>query len=477
MMFKTPIDIFQRDLIGSLAYSNPLVLLPPGTSPLFNAQSGLSIGPAGTAILGNQVTSINDATLLADSTIPLGTFALVISEIGAGVSSILSPFSCLVLQSDAGNPLSSPQIYITDAGVESGRINFTNEGVSNSIFIGTASGKLYVGGGGGQNTALGSDALNGLTSGARNTAIGWFALGSASLAAGSDNTAVGNLALANNQAAGLVNTAVGSVALTANTTGTRNTAVGFAALNANISGSFNTAVGQECLANQTTGSQNTAVGRNSIMNIVTGTNNAALGNDINVPSAGSSFNVFIGSAAGGVSGPAQVSTNNTFVGAIIFELSPTYGTGNIVMGYNAYSAAGSAIGNNNIMIGQSQSVTGAAITNNNTFIGPSINASTAPVSHSIVIVNNAAGYNIRIPNVVVLGDSTQNTIIGSATNPTDNGNRLQVRGKITTGGAAPLTLGAGAMDFGKVVTAASVLNATQYLEISVDGALVKVCIN
>ena len=248
-------------------------------------------------------------------------------------------------------------------------------------------------------------------------------------------------------------------------------------MNANISGSFNTAVGQECLANQTTGSQNTAVGRNSIMNIVTGTNNAALGNDINVPSAGSSFNVFIGSAAGGVSGPAQVSTNNTFVGAIIFELSPTYGTGNIVMGYNAYSAAGSAIGNNNIMIGQSQSVTGAAITNNNTFIGPSINASTAPVSHSIVIVNNAAGYNIRIPNVVVLGDSTQNTIIGSATNPTDNGNRLQVRGKITTGGAAPLTLGAGAMDFGKVVTAASVLNATQYLEISVDGALVKVCIN
>jgi hypothetical protein len=78
----------------------------------------------------------------------------------------------------------------------------------------------------------------------------------------------------------------------------------------------------------------------------------------------------------------------------------------------------------------------------------------------------------------IIGDNTKNILLGQTIGAwADNGNRLQITGKLNTGGAAPLTLGAGNMDFGKVVTAASALNATKYLEMSVDGVLVKVCIN
>ena len=75
-------------------------------------------------------------------------------------------------------------------------------------------------------TTEGTNALQSLTTGAANTAVGWFSL--FSNAGGSFNTATGAGSLLFNTAD--ANTAFGAVTLLFNTTGTNNTAVGAAAL-------------------------------------------------------------------------------------------------------------------------------------------------------------------------------------------------------------------------------------------------------
>src|SRR5215216_73403 len=88
-------------------------------------------------------------------------------------------------------------------------------------------------------TAEGCNALNSLSTGAGNTAVGWYSLFLDTT--GSYNTGVGGGALALNNADS--NTAVGAAAMLLNTTGTQNTAVGTDALVFNDSGSSNTATG------------------------------------------------------------------------------------------------------------------------------------------------------------------------------------------------------------------------------------------
>jgi hypothetical protein len=122
-------------------------------------------------------------------------------------------------------------------------------------------------------TAEGCEALNFLTTGAGNTAIGWRSLFSNT--DGSFNTGVGGGALVLNN--GTSNTAVGAAALLLNTTGGQNTAVGTDTLVFNDSGSSNTATGYFALANNTTGSSNTAMGWEALTANTTGVNNVALG--------------------------------------------------------------------------------------------------------------------------------------------------------------------------------------------------------
>src|ERR1044072_11571 len=74
-------------------------------------------------------------------------------------------------------------------------------------------------------TAEGCKALQSLTTGVANTAIGWYSL--FGITNGSNNTAVGAGALDLNTADN--NTAVGVAALLLNTTGTNNTATGVGA--------------------------------------------------------------------------------------------------------------------------------------------------------------------------------------------------------------------------------------------------------
>jgi hypothetical protein len=141
----------------------------------------------------------------------------------------------------------------------------------------------------GGNTAEGQRALQSLTSGTYNNAIGLYSLlslttgsfntgdGAATLLLNNanENTATGTGALLSNNAPR--NTADGAFALFFNTTGTDNTAVGDRAMQSNITGNANTAVGSGALFNNTTGNSNSAFGFDALFSNTEGDRNVAIG--------------------------------------------------------------------------------------------------------------------------------------------------------------------------------------------------------
>jgi hypothetical protein len=236
-------------------------------------------------------------------------------------------------------------------------------------------------------TAEGTKALFSLTTGAANTAVGWFSLkgvttgsfntgvgaGTLVLNTGDENTAVGTAALLLNTASG--NTAVGSRALLNNTTGGSpgniqgldfgpNVAVGSQALESNTIASANTAVGYQALQSFTTGpvgggeqlglctavgfqalanatgeaNANSGFGYQALMNNTDGPNNTAIG-----------FRALTGNATGG--GNAAIGSYaledhtegdlNTAIGFRALGTNMT-GTGNTAVGVSAGSAVSTA---------------------------------------------------------------------------------------------------------------------------------------
>src|SRR5438067_1158958 len=110
----------------------------------------------------------------------------------------------------------------------------------------------------GGNTAEGQNALQSLSSGTYNSAIGVFSLLS-------DST-------------GSANTAVGAGTLLANGSGNNNTATGAGALLNNTIGAGNIANGAFALFNNSTGSGNMAIGYQAGLSLTTGSNNIDIGN-------------------------------------------------------------------------------------------------------------------------------------------------------------------------------------------------------
>src|ERR1051325_2008347 len=120
------------------------------------------------------------------------------------------------------------------------------------------------------NTAVGAGALD-LNTGDSNTAVGAAAL---LLNTGTENTATGVDALVFNED-GAQDTADGAFALFSNINGEGNSAFGWHALYSNLHGQKNTAVGFNALANST-GAFNTAIGWNALVDN-TGDGNTAVG--------------------------------------------------------------------------------------------------------------------------------------------------------------------------------------------------------
>ena len=90
------------------------------------------------------------------------------------------------------------------------------------------------------NVAVGTTALDAITTGDKNTAMGFNSM--------TDNTTGSN------------NTAYGAYSLYENTTGDKNQSFGYQSLNNNTTGSDNTALGYQSLYSNTTGTRNLAIG-------------------------------------------------------------------------------------------------------------------------------------------------------------------------------------------------------------------------
>lgn len=129
----------------------------------------------------------------------------------------------------------------------------------------------------------------------RNTAIGSLAVDA--LTTGDDNIGIGYQSLTSNTD-GVDNTAVGVNSLVLNSTGDANVAVGRLALQRNVSGNYNTAVGVSSFQLKGNGDYNTGIGYQALYGGIT--------------DASAEYNTAIGAAAG-----ATVSTGsrNTFLGA------------------------------------------------------------------------------------------------------------------------------------------------------------------
>jgi len=205
--------------------------------------------------------------------------------------------------------------------------------------------------GGNNNTAIGYNSGNAISTGDKNTALGVGSYQSGTTA--SNNTALGyNALFANTTGTGHV--AVGSLAADATTTGSYITALGFAALTSNTTGNRNTAVGPESLSANTTGVSNVAVGTYNdgggvaaLSANTTGNFNTAIGGSALGANTTASFNTALGYQAGfsNVTGDDQTfigykagtnttGTDNTFVGASSGG-SVTSGSKNTILGkYN-----------------------------------------------------------------------------------------------------------------------------------------------
>jgi len=191
--------------------------------------------------------------------------------------------------------------------------------------------------------AVGTTALDAITTGDSNTAIGYDAL---------------SVDTSGNQ-----NTAVGAYALDANTTGALLVAVGKSALSANTTANNNVAVGYAAGLAITTGASNVSVGNNTLEAVTTTSNNVAVGD------GALRYHTGANCVSVGMQSSHYVTGNtNTAIGyqALLGASGSSSGTNNVAVGANALDANTTA--SNNVACGQdalTDNTTGA----NNTAVG------------------------------------------------------------------------------------------------------------
>jgi hypothetical protein len=198
-----------------------------------------------------------------------------------------------------------------DASIYGVRVGRGNSAIGSNTALGTNA--LDAVTTGADNTAVGSSALAANTTGGSNTALGIYAL--LGNTTGSFNTAIGQGALFSSLT-GIGNTATGIETLYFNTTGGSNVANGLRALKANTTGSENIAVGYEALQANTVGNANVAIGHQALLVSTTAINNTAVGLRALQSTTSGTTNTAIGIGAGSTGAQANTTgNNNTFLGA------------------------------------------------------------------------------------------------------------------------------------------------------------------
>jgi hypothetical protein len=279
---------------------------------------------------------------------------------------------------------------------------------------------------GGQNIAINTYALNNLTTGSSNIAIGGDAAGYETT--GTD-TAIGNDALGQQQGSADTNAALGGATngggASIVTTGGYNLAIGFDALTYNTTGSNNTAIGNGSMQScwdaygcGSVGNNNTGLGPNTLNSLqgvsatpVTASENTAAGAWTGVYITSGYYNTAIGYVAmAGVSNTPLTGASNVAVGGwalpslqgtadnnTAFGASAGYnlttGTDNTLIGYEAgYSVTG----NSNIVLGEDTSGT-LTTGNSNIWIG-----------NNLTLITGSSNYQLDIGDLIT-GQTTSAT--------------------------------------------------------------------
>src|SRR5882672_3085028 len=178
-----------------------------------------------------------------------GLFASMNGAVFAGPISVPNTFA-------SGSPAVAAEVNDNFTSIVTGVNAKINDFGTDNLFLGAGAGNLTTSGVGG-NTASGSAALSGITTGYANTASGIQAMLHTTI--------------------GFVNTAMGSQALKTNTTGGSNTAIGAQTLFDNLTGGANTAIGFGALQFNQTGSGNIALGTGAGTGLLSGDGNIYIG--------------------------------------------------------------------------------------------------------------------------------------------------------------------------------------------------------
>jgi hypothetical protein len=212
----------------------------------------------------------------------------------------------------------------------------------NNLFLGLNSGNLTLQSGSSGNVSVGTNTLQGLTTGIENTAVGLMALHL--VTNGNYNSAFGSHSLEPNTT-GTNNSAFGYASLRSNTTGSNNSAFGMAALYSNLGAIANSAFGYSALNKNTIGRWNSAFGSSALKGNTTGEENSAFGES----SLSSNTAGHLNSAFGVLALKVNTTGNsNTAIGSSAGSLITT-GSNNIAIGYNAQVPSNT--GNDQVRIG------------------------------------------------------------------------------------------------------------------------------
>jgi hypothetical protein len=246
----------------------------------------------------NLKANIASPTFTGTPTLPTGTIGVTQTTGDSSTALATTAFVTAANTTNATNISSNDTDIATNAtniAALPTSLNGLTDGLveSNSLYIGnnpssTSDNASY-------NVAVGTTALDAITTGDNNSALGYDAL--TANTSGYENTASGVESLYNNTS-GRSNTAMGYRSLRANTTGGYNTASGVESMYSNTTGQFNSAFGLKSLRKNTTASYNTALGYAAGYDITTGEKNTIIGYQADVSSS-STNQIVIGYQADG----------------------------------------------------------------------------------------------------------------------------------------------------------------------------------
>jgi hypothetical protein len=366
------------------------------------ASTNLASGVSGTLPVANGGTG---ATTLTANNVLLGNGTSALQVVAPGASGNVLTSNGTTWNSSAPAASGVPYTGATQA-VDLGAFDLKVNGIT----VGRGNGNLA------SNTATGKDALL-----SNNTN-------------GGDNTAMGNQALYSNTF-GRQNTAVGSGSLNSNINGIQNTAVGILSLEKNVGVSYNTAVGAEALRNTVDGESNTATGASALKSNISGAYNSAFGRNALV----SSRTAYNNAAFGAEALSDNLANGNSAYGAYALQRNTT-GYSNTAVGLGAMKFQ--TTGNDNVAIGVNAGLFASNQTtgSNNTAIGAFAEYGAANLTNATVIGSGAtvsASNTIQLGNTAVTNVKTSGTLTaGSVTYPNTHGSTGQV---LSTTGSGTLT--------------------------------------